>query len=326
MKPTIFITRKLPDELVAPLKEKFTVRMWDSEEVAVTKAVLREEIAQVDALWTMLSDTIDRDMLESAANLKVISNLAVGFNNIDIEAAKEKGIIVTNTPDVLTETTADLAFGLLLATARRFNSAEKDLRQGGWLSWTPMGFTGMDIHGTTLGIIGMGRIGEAVARRAKGFNMHMLYHNRNRKLETEEKYDVEYVELDDLLKQADHVVILVPFTEETKEMIGERELSLMKKTATLISVSRGGIVDEVALYDALKNETIFAAGLDVFETEPIPLRHPLLTLPNITAVPHIGSASVETRRAMMKMNVEAITDVLEGREPKDQVNSLASAR
>ncbi|WP_060209719.1 2-hydroxyacid dehydrogenase [Sporosarcina koreensis] len=326
MKPTIFITRKLPDELVAPLKEKFTVRMWDSEEVAVTKAVLREEIAQVDALWTMLSDTIDRDMLESAANLKVISNLAVGFNNIDIEAAKEKGIIVTNTPDVLTETTADLAFGLLLATARRFNSAEKDLRQGGWLSWTPMGFTGMDIHGTTLGIIGMGRIGEAVARRAKGFNMHVLYHNRNRKLETEEKYDVEYVELDDLLKQADHVVILVPFTEETKEMIGERELSLMKKTATLISVSRGGIVDEVALYDALKNETIFAAGLDVFETEPIPLRHPLLTLPNITAVPHIGSASVETRRAMMKMNVEAITDVLEGREPKDQVNSLASAR
>ena len=326
MKPTIFITRKLPDELVAPLKEKFTVRMWDSEEVAVTKAVLREEIAQVDALWTMLSDTIDRDMLESAANLKVISNLAVGFNNIDIEAAKEKGIIVTNTPDVLTETTADLAFGLLLATARRFNSAEKDLRQGGWLSWTPMGFTGMDIHGTTVGIIGMGRIGEAVARRAKGFNMHVLYHNRNRKLETEEKYDVEYVELDDLLKQADHVVILVPFTEETKEMIGERELSLMKKTATLISVSRGGIVDEVALYDALKNETIFAAGLDVFETEPIPLRHPLLTLPNVTAVPHIGSASVETRRAMMKMNVEAITDVLEGREPKDQVNSLASAR
>ncbi len=320
MKPTIFITRKLPDELVAPLKEKFTVRMWDSEEVAVTKAVLREEIAQVDALWTMLTDAIDRDMLESATHLKVISNLAVGFNNIDLEAAKEKGIIVTNTPDVLTETTADLAVGLLLATARRFNSAEKDLRQGGWLSWTPMGFTGMDVHGTTIGIIGMGRIGEAVARRAKGFNMRVLYHNRNRKLETEEKYDVEYAELDDLLKQADHVVILVPFTAETKGMIGERELSLMKKTATLISVSRGGIVDEVALYDALKNETIFAAGLDVFETEPIPLRHPLLTLPNVTAVPHIGSASVQTRRAMMKMNVEAITDVLEGREPKNQVN------
>lgn len=320
MKPTIFITRKLPDELVAPLKEKFTVRMWDSEEVAVTKAVLREEIAQVDALWTMLTDAIDRDMLESATHLKVISNLAVGFNNIDLEAAKEKGIIVTNTPDVLTETTADLAVGLLLATARRFNSAEKDLRQGGWLSWTPMGFTGMDVHGTTIGIIGMGRIGEAVARRAKGFNMRVLYHNRNRKLETEEKYDVEYAELDDLLKQADHVVILVPFTAETKGMIGERELSLMKKTATLISVSRGGIVDEVALYDALKNETIFAAGLDVFETEPIPLRHPLLTLPNVTAVPHIGSASVQTRRTMMKLNVEAITDVLEGREPKNQVN------
>ena len=247
MKPSIFITRKLPDEIVAPLKEKFTVRMWDSEDVAVTDYVLREEIAQVDALWSMISDTIDRDMLESATNLKVISNMAVGYNNIDTEAAKEKGIIVTNTPDVLTETTADLAFGLLLATARRFNSAEKELRQGGWLSWTPMGFTGMDVHGTTIGIIGMGRIGEAVARRAKGFNMHVLYHNRNRKPETEEEYGVEFAELDDLLKRADHVVILAPFTEETKGMIGERELSLMKKTATLISVSRGGIVDEAGL-------------------------------------------------------------------------------
>ncbi|WP_432363444.1 2-hydroxyacid dehydrogenase [Sporosarcina sp. UB5] len=320
MKPSVFITRKLPDEIIAPLEEKFNVRMWDSEEVAVTNEVLQEEIAQVDALWTMLSDTIDRDMLESATNLKVISNMAVGFNNIDTEAAKEKGIIVTNTPDVLTETTADLAFGLLLATARRFNSAEKELRQGGWLSWTPMGFTGMDVHGTTIGIIGMGRIGEAVARRAKGFNMHVLYHNRNRKPESEKDYGFEFTELDDLLKRADHVVILVPFTEETKGMIGERELSLMKKTATLISVSRGGIVDEVALYDALKNETIYAAGLDVFETEPVPIHHPLLTLPNVTAVPHIGSASVQTRQAMMALNVQSIIDLLEGKEPKNRVN------
>ncbi|MCM3636328.1 D-glycerate dehydrogenase [Sporosarcina luteola] len=319
MKPSVFITRKLPEEIVAPLKEKFTVRMWDSEEVAVTKAVLREEIAQVDALWTMLSDTIDRELLESATNLKVISNMAVGYNNIDTEAAKEKGIVVTNTPDVLTETTADLAFGLLLATARRFNTAEKELRQGGWLSWTPMGFTGMDAHGTTIGIIGMGRIGEAVARRAKGFNMDVLYHNRSRKPEAEKEYQAEFAELDDLLQRADHVVILAPFTEETKGMIGERELALMKKTATLISVSRGGIVDEVALYDALKNETIFGAGLDVFETEPVPIRHPLLTLPNVTAVPHIGSASVKTRLTMMKLNVNAITDVLEGREPTNRV-------
>lgn len=319
MKPSVFITRKLPEEIVAPLKEKFTVRMWDSEDVAVTKHVLRDEIAQVDALWTMISDTIDRDMLEGAANLKVISNMAVGFNNIDTEAAKERGIIVTNTPDVLTETTADLAFGLLLATARRFNTAEKELRQGGWLSWTPMGFTGMDVHGTTVGIIGMGRIGEAVARRAKGFNMQVLYHNRNRKPETEEEYGVEFAELDDLLKRADHVVILAPFTEETIGMIGERELALMKKSATLICVSRGGIVDEAALYDALKNNIIFGAGLDVFNTEPVPIRHPLLTLPNVTAVPHIGSASVKTRHGMMKLNVDAITDVLEGRDPANRV-------
>ena len=319
MKPSVFITRKLPEEVVAPLKEKFTVRMWDSEEVAVTKLVLREEIAKVDALWTMVSDTIDRDMLQGATNLKVISNMAVGFNNIDVEAAKEKGIVVTNTPDVLTETTADLAFGLLLATARRFNSAEKELRQGGWHSWTPMGFTGMDVHGTTVGIIGMGRIGEAVARRAKGFNMHVLYTNRNRKREAEEEYGVEFADLADLLKTADHVVILAPFTEETKGMIGERELSLMKKSATLISVSRGGIVDEAALYDALKNKTIYAAGLDVYEKEPIALQHPLLTLPNVTAVPHMGSASIKTRHAMMKLNVEAIMDVLDGKEPKNQV-------
>ena len=182
-----------------------------------------------------------------------------------------------------------------------------------------MGFTGMDVHGTTVGIIGMGRIGEAVARRAKGFNMHVLYHNRTRKPDAEKAYGAEFAELDDLLKRSDHVVILAPFTEETKGMIGERELSLMKKTATLISVSRGGIVDEAALYDALKSETIFGAGLDVYETEPIPLSHPLLTLPNVTAVPHIGSASVRTRHAMMTLNVEAIINVLEGREPNNRV-------
>ncbi|GKV56055.1 D-glycerate dehydrogenase [Sporosarcina sp. NCCP-2222] len=319
MRPSVFITRKLPEEMVAPLREKFEVRMWDSDISAVRRSVLMDEIAQVDALWTVVSDRIDRELLETAGPLKVITNMGVGFNNIDINAAKDKGIIVTNTPDVLTETTADLAFALLLATARRLNRAERELRHGGWMSWTPMGFTGMDVGGKTLGIIGMGRIGEAVMRRASGFNMRVLYHNRSRKDQVEQKYGCEYVELEQLLERADHVVVLAPLTEQTAGMIGQRELGLMKKTATLISMSRGGIIDEDALYEALINETIWGAGLDVWEKEPVSKHHPLLTLPSVTALPHIGSATIETRKAMMRMNADAILDVLEGREPDNRV-------
>ncbi|MBB4823020.1 glyoxylate reductase [Sporosarcina luteola] len=319
MRPSVFITRKLPEKMVAPLREKFEVRMWDSDVSAVRRSVLVEEISQVDALWTVVSDRIESELLGTAEHLKVIANMGVGFNNIDTGAAKEKGIIVTNTPDVLTETTADLAFALLLATARRLNRAERELRHGGWLSWTPMGFTGMDVGGKTLGIIGMGRIGEAVMRRARGFNMRVLYHNRSQKKAVEQQYGCEYVTLNQLLERADHVVILAPYTEETAGLIGERELGLMKKTATLISMSRGGIVDEEALYEALRNETIWGAGLDVWEKEPVSKHHPLLTLPNVTVLPHIGSATVETREAMMRMNAQAIVDVLEGREPDNRV-------
>ena len=178
----IFITRKLPEEIVEPLREKFEVKMWHSEETPMKYEDIKMGAKEATALWTVLSDKIDRNLIESLPNLKIISNLAVGFNNIDVEAAKEKGIIVTNTPGVLTETTADLTFALLLATARRITEAEQDIRAGKWKSWTPMQLTGRDVFGATLGIIGMGRIGEAVARRAKGFNMNVLYHNRTRKL------------------------------------------------------------------------------------------------------------------------------------------------
>ena len=319
MKPTIFITRKLPEEAVAPLREKFTVRMWESESEPVPRDVLLKEVAEIDALWSVLTDRIDREVFDASMKLKIVSNMAVGYNNIDIEAAKEKGVIVTNTPGVLTETTADLAFALLLATARRVTEAESELRKGNWTSWSPMQYTGMDVGGATLGVIGMGRIGEAVARRGKGFDMRVLYHNRSRKPEAEVAYGVEYAELDDLLMESDFVVILAPFTPETVGLIGARELGLMKNTAALINVARGGIVDESALYDALTNGTIWAAGLDVFEVEPVPLDHPLLTLPNVTVLPHIGSASIRTRLAMMDLNANAITDVLEGREPKNRV-------
>jgi glyoxylate reductase len=319
MKPRIFITRKLAEEAVAPLQEMFDVRMWESESVSVPRDVLLKEVAEADALWTVTSDSVDRELFETGKKLQIVSNMAVGYNNIDLEAAKEHGVIVTNTPGVLTETTADLAFALLLATARKLIFAENEIRKGNWTSWAPMGFTGMDVGGATLGIIGMGRIGEAVARRAKGFDMRVLYHNRNRKFEAEAEHGFEFMELDTLLKEADFVIILAPFTAETEGMIGARELGLMKNTCVLINVARGGIVDEAALYDALKNDAIWAAGLDVFETEPVPLDNPLLTLPNVTVLPHIGSASIKTRLAMMSLNSQAIKDVLEGRNPENRI-------
>lgn len=319
MKPRIFITRKLDDEIIKPLQEKFEVRMWESESDKVPREVLLEEVKEADALWAVLADHVDRELFESAPKLKIVSNMAVGYNNIDLEAAKEHNVIVTNTPGVLTETTADLTFALLLATARKLVAAENEIRKGNWTSWSPMGYTGMDVGGASLGIIGMGRIGEAVARRAKGFEMRVLYHNRSRKMDAEVEHGFEYVELDTLLKEADFVVILAPYSAETVGLIGARELGLMKNTAVLVNVARGGIVDEAALYSALRNGEIWAAGLDVFETEPVQLDNPLLTLPNVTVLPHIGSASIKTRLAMMELNAQAITDVLEGRNPENRV-------
>ncbi|RNF40117.1 2-hydroxyacid dehydrogenase [Planococcus salinus] len=315
MKPIIYITRKLPQEAYADLQSSYEVRVWPKTEIPVPRDILLEEVKEADALWTMLSDKIDQEVIDAAPNLKIVSNLAVGYNNIDLDAARKRGIVVTNTPDVLTETTADLAFALLLATARRLMEAEKTVRSGKWKAWTPMGMTGQDVYGATLGIIGMGRIGEGVCRRAQGFNMDVMYHNRTRRsLE-----DARYAELDELLKQSDFVVVLTPLTDETRGMIGERELSLMKDTACLINVARGGIVDEDALYEALQSNKIWAAGLDVFEEEPLPTNHKLLSLPNLTVLPHIGSAGIQTRLAMMKLNAEAIGACLSGKSVKNRV-------
>jgi len=319
MKKRIYITRRLPEEAVAPLRDEYEVRMWEEEAKSVPRDVLVEEAASAHALWTMLSDTIDRELIEQAPQLEVISNLAVGYNNIDIEAAKERGIIVTNTPDVLTETTADLAFGLMMMTARRLGEAERDLRAGEWKSWTPMGYVGMDLYRAKLGIIGMGRIGEAVARRARGFDMDVLYHNRTRRHESESMYGFVYAELDELLEQSDFVVVLAPLTEETRGMLGAEQFAKMKSTSIFINVARGEIVDETALYEALNEQRIWAAGLDVFAKEPVAMDHPLLTLPNVTTLPHIGSASIKTRLAMMALNREAIMNVLDGDEPKNRL-------
>lgn len=315
MKPIVFITQKLPDQAVAELEEQYEVRMWPEENTPAPREKLLEEAKEAHALWTMLSDRVDSEVFEAAPNLKIVSNLAVGYNNIDLEAAHKHGVTVTNTPDVLTESTADLTFALLLATARRVIEAEKTVRSGDWQSWTPMGMTGQNVGGATLGIIGMGRIGEAVARRAKGFGMDILYHNRTRRnLE-----DVRYAEFEELLKTSDYVVILTPLTPETKGMIGAKELAMMKESACLINVARGGIVDEMALYEALKEKQIWGAGLDVFEQEPVPIDHPLLTLPNVTVLPHIGSATVQTRLEMMALNAEAIKACFENKSVKNRV-------
>ncbi|NSL51925.1 2-hydroxyacid dehydrogenase [Calidifontibacillus erzurumensis] len=315
MKPKVLITRKIPQEIVEKISSVCDVDMWNEEEVPIPREVLEQKIVDVEGLFCLITEKIDADLLKKAKNLKVVSNMAVGYNNIDIEACRERGITVTNTPGVLTETTADLTFALLMATARRLIEASTYLRNGEWKTWSPMQLTGQDVYGATIGIIGMGRIGEAVARRAKAFDMNILYHNRNRKVDAEKTLGATYVELDELLKQSDFVVIMTPYTPETVNLISERELSLMKKTAVLINTARGGIVNEEALYNALKTGQIWAAGLDVFAIEPVSLDHPLLTLPNVVALPHIGSASIKTRLKMAELAADNLMKGVTNQRP-----------
>jgi glyoxylate reductase len=320
LRPKIYITRKIPEEALSMLNEACEVRMWNEKDVPVPRWILETEISDIDGIYTLLTETIDEALLNKAPKLKVISNMAVGYNNIDVTAATKKGIMVTNTPGVLTETTADLTFALLMATARRLEEGTKFLRSGEWKTWSPMLLTGQDIHGATLGIIGLGRIGEAVARRAKGFNMNILYHNRSRKIEIEEELGLTYVDFITLLKESDFVCILTPYNSETHHLIDQEELTLMKGTAVLINTARGGIVNEEALYHALKNKSIWAAGLDVFEQEPVPTSHPLLSLPNVTVLPHIGSASIQTRKEMAILAANNLLQALHEKTPIHLVN------
>lgn len=319
-KPLIYITRRIPEQAFDRLQEVCEIRHWEEHDQPVLRKVLEKEIEQVDGIFTLLTEKIDEELLKRAPKLKVISNMAVGYNNIDVQAATKRGIMVTNTPDVLTETTADLTFALLMATARRLVESSLYLRSGEWKTWSPMLLTGQDIHGATLGIIGMGRIGEAIARRAKGFDMKLLYHNRSHKPEAEKQLGITYVELDHLLRESDYVCVMAPYTPETHHLIGERELSLMKHSAILINTARGGIVDEQALFEALVTKRIWAAGLDVFEQEPVPLDHPLLTLPNVVTLPHIGSASIATRVKMAMLAADNLIQAVCGKVPNHLVN------
>lgn len=320
MKPKIYITRKLPDLVVDKLKNAFDVRMWEKEEEPVPREILEKEVQEIEGLYCLLTESIDRDLLNLAHSLKIVSNMAVGYNNIDVAAATEKGIMVTNTPGVLTETTADLTFALLMASARRLVEASDYLRAGSWKTWSPMQLTGQDIYGATMGIFGLGRIGEALVKRARGFDMNILYHNRSRKPDVEEQLGIQYVSKEALLRKSDFVCVLTPYTQETVNYIGVKELSIMKPNAILINTARGGIVNEEALYHALKRGQIWGAGLDVFEEEPVGTDHPLLSLPNVVALPHIGSASYNTRLKMALLAAENLIQGLQGNTPKNLVN------
>lgn len=313
------MTRKCTEQQLQPLYDIADVEMWHEEEIPCPRELLLEKARTADGLLTMLSDTIDKQLLDVAKQLKVVANLAVGYDNIDLQYADQKGIIICNTPDVLTDTTADLTFGLLLSTARRLLEAADYVKNNQWKSWGPLLLAGYDVHHKTIGIVGMGKIGQAVAKRATGFEMNILYHNRSKNKDAEEILGARYSSLDELLTESDFVVCLTPLTEETRELFNKDSFEKMKKTAIFINASRGAVVNEQDLYEALCDKQIAGAGLDVFLQEPIEASHPLVALDNVVALPHIGSASYETRYTMMNLCAENIGAVLKGSPPKTRV-------
>ncbi len=319
-KPKVYVTRELPPRGLRVIKGKFDTEVWP-EYGAPPKSVIIEKTAKVDALATLLSDRIDAEVFDAAPNLKIVSQLAVGFDNVDVKEATKRGIYVTNTPGVLTETTADFAWALLMAAARRVAEADKYVRAGKWkVGWHPAMLQGRDIYGSTIGIVGLGRIGSAIAKRARGFDMKILYHDVVRRHDLEKKLNLEYAEIDALLQRADFVTIHVPLLKSTYHLINEKRLRLMKESAILVNNSRGAVVDEEALYKALKENWIAGAGLDVFEQEPTPQNNPLLKLGNIVVAPHISSSSFETRSKMSGMVAENLVAFFEGKMPPNLVN------
>lgn len=322
MKRNVYVTFPIPPEIEKYLENNCTVRKWAGDD-PIPRSVLLEEVATIEGLYTNgMGVQIDAELLEHAPELKVVSNVSVGYNNFDVEALEKYDVIGTNTPFVLDESVADLAFALVLGTARRIAELDQFVKEGRWeRTKDDQPFYGIDVHSKKLGIIGMGRIGEAIARRAKlGFNMDVLYHNRRRKRAAEQKYAASYHDLQTLLQRSDYVVLATPLTDETYQLIGKRELQLMKKSAILINISRGQVVDEQALIEALQTGEIYGAGLDVFENEPIEKTNPLLTMKNVITVPHIGSSTAATQLAMMKRAADNIIAVLNGDAPIDSVN------
>ena len=310
MKPKILIARAVFPELVAKLAQHFEVESNQTDGL-LSPAQLIEKLQGKVGAFTTGSERIDSALLAACPELKICANMAVGYNNFDLDAMTAAGVLATNTPDVLTESTADFGFALLMATARRMAESEHFLRAGLWTKWSFDMFAGAEIHGSTLGILGMGRIGQGIAKRgAHGFGMNVIYHNRSQlDAATEADCKARFVSKDELLKTADHLVLVLPYSASSHHAIGAPELALMKPTATLVNIARGGIVDDVALAAALRHKTIAAAGLDVFEGEP--RVHPdLLTVPNVVLTPHIASATLPTRRAMAHLAADNLIGYL----------------
>lgn len=310
MKPKILIARAVFPEVIAKLAQHFEVES-NQTDVLLSPAQLIEKLQGKVGVFTTGSERIDAALLAACPQLKICANMAVGYNNFDLDAMTAAGVQATNTPDVLTESTADFGFALLMATARRMAESEHFLRAGLWTKWSFDMFAGAEIHGSTLGILGMGRIGQGIAKRgAHGFGMNVIYHNRSQlDAATEADCKARFVSKDELLKTADHLVLVLPYSASSHHAIGAPELALMKPTATLINIARGGIVDDAALAAALRNKTIAAAGLDVFEGEP--RVHPdLLTVPNVVLTPHIASATLPTRLAMAQLAADNLIGYL----------------
>ena len=318
-KPRVFVGRRLPQEIIDRLELNFEVDLWDSD-MPPDRESLIEHISKADGIFSLLTERIDEAIIESSPSLKVISNMAVGTDNIDVASATRHNIPVGNTPGVLTETTADFAFSLLISSSRRIVDADNYVRAGHWKTWGPSILLGRDLFGATLGIIGYGEIGQAMARRATGFNMKILY-NRRTPIEPIDCINASYATVDQILLQSDFVSLHVPLTPDTRHMIGARELSLMKDSAILINTARGPVVDQEALVEALRAGRPERAAIDVTNVEPIDMNDELLSLPNVIIAPHIASASVATRLKMANMAVDNLIAGLSGEKLINCANS-----
>jgi glyoxylate reductase len=315
----VFVSRLIPERGLKKVKAATDTEVWNSD-MPPPADVLLDKAKECDGLLSLLTDKIDGDFMDACPRLKVIANLAVGFDNIDIPAATKRGVIVGNTPGVLTDTTADFAWTLLMAAARRLTEGERYVRDGKWTTWGPLLLRGQDIHHATLGLVGLGRIGSEMARRAQGFSMQVLYHDVVRREDLEQSMGIRHVDMDTLLNESDFVSVHVPLFKETYHLINDAAFAKMKNSAVLVNSARGPIVDPKALYDALSTGQIFAAGLDVTEPEPITMDDPLLTLENCVIAPHIASGSVETREQMSDVAAENILAGLAGKQGPAIVN------
>ncbi len=319
MKPKILVTREVFDETVDFLKSRFEVESNQADRLYARDELIAR-LQGKDAVQTSSSDRIDAELLDKCPGIKAVCNTAVGYNNIDVDACTRHGVMVTNTPGVLTDSVADYSMGLIIATCRRMTEGEAYLRKGDWKGTFLKQMLGQDVHGATLGIFGFGRIGQAIARRARGFDMKILYHSRNRAAaDAERESGAVYTGKEALLRTADVVLLILPFTPETQHFIGANELALMKPSAVLVNMARGGIVDDAALIDALKKKSIWAAGLDVFENEP-KLNPGFLELRNVVLSPHIASASEPTRKAMAMTAAKNLAAALSGQTPPNLLN------